>query len=664
MPDDVSNNSARSQPTLRRRSLLKLGLLGVGAVGGVGLVSCSLQPDGATADTYLSADPNGADENFSSEPQLLVANPVDGSPAMALLCLEIGALAAEPSALRLSGQNNKEWAAMISVYDVAALTTDPTTIDLSTITWNNRPDLAQLVTSKRKDGPRPLDQRRVDGPVTGTYEWDVSAAVAAARHRGQPTVSLALTIEDQSSVSFGSLENTDPQRMPPALLAEQATPESRIAVQAKRKTTSKNRTYLAKTVDGLPATVRDATPPPTGRYGGRTEVTLAATGFFRTQRGGDDLIGDSWTLVDPDGHPFYSIGITSVRPPEGESAPPANWPTQVLADLREAGFNCTGAFCDDQALRGNDHQLPFAPTLAVLNSFALDLGLARPGEGNYKFVADSLPVWHPEFPAAARNYLGAELPKFVGNPWLIGHHLDNELAADPDSLKNLLTGRKGGDDPRLAQSREEAWKWITAQRNGRRVRPDKPKITDTEAAGWLGYVYDRYYQVVAPIYRELAPQHLLLGTRMHARAIREPAIVAAAGRYADILSFNYYGRWGVRRAELDMWRQVGPNTPALITEFYAKGADTGLAAKVQDGGAGWIVPTQADRGRYYENTTIDLLMHPHTIGWTLFKLQDAPDESNKGVLASTGQVYQDYRRRLARQNSTAYAVRDHFHRKK
>jgi hypothetical protein len=39
-------------------------------------------------------------------------------------------------------------------------------------------------------------------------------------------------------------------------------------------------------------------------------------------------------------------------------------------------------------------------------------------------------------------------------------------------------------------------------------------------------------------------------------------------------------------------------------------------------GAGWTVPTQKDRGSFYQNFTLDLLQSKACVGWTWFKYAD------------------------------------------
>ena len=63
-----------------------------------------------------------------------------------------------------------------------------------------------------------------------------------------------------------------------------------------------------------------AAPPPVDpgydAWGGWRGIATTATGRFRTER-----IDGVWWLVTPDGHAFYSMGVTGVRP-EGDFAPP------------------------------------------------------------------------------------------------------------------------------------------------------------------------------------------------------------------------------------------------------------------------------------------------------------------------------------------------------
>ena len=66
--------------------------------------------------------------------------------------------------------------------------------------------------------------------------------------------------------------------------------------------------------------------------------------------------------------------------------------------------------------------------------------------------------------------------------------------------------------------------------------------------------------------------------------------------------------------------------PFFVTEFYAKAEDSKLS---NAGGAGWLVPTQTDRAKFFENFTLALIEHPGCAGFHYFRYMD--DDSNKGV---------------------------------
>ena len=73
--------------------------------------------------------------------------------------------------------------------------------------------------------------------------------------------------------------------------------------------------------------------------------------------------------------------------------------------------------------------------------------------------------------------------------------------------------------------------------------------------------------------------------------------------------------------------------PLLVTEWYAKGDDSGLANTT---GAGWTVATQQERGWFYQNFTLGLLQSRSVVGWHWFKYMDndpedrSTDPSNRG----------------------------------
>jgi hypothetical protein len=78
------------------------------------------------------------------------------------------------------------------------------------------------------------------------------------------------------------------------------------------------------------------------------------------------------------------------------------------------------------------------------------------------------------------------------------------------------------------------------------------------------------------------------------------------------------------------------------------------------------VPTQKDRGHFYENFTLGLLQNNNVIGWHWFRYIDDGDLKTKGLSSNKGIVnveYQEYRELTESMkviNSQAYSLSDYF----
>ena len=167
-------------------------------------------------------------------------------------------------------------------------------------------------------------------------------------------------------------------------------------------------------------------------------------------------------------------------------------------------------------------------------------------------------------------------------------------------------------------------------------------------------VYDRYYKVVTEWLDEFDPNHLYMGSRLVEGAYQDEYIIRVAGKYCDVITFNYYGVWegdAELLANIEKWS----GKPFVITEWYTKGMDacycldengnyclddngdkisTGFGL-TNEAGAGWIVKTQDDRGKFYENYALQLLECKGGVGFDWFKYLDhdpsdsSADSSNK-----------------------------------
>jgi hypothetical protein len=159
---------------------------------------------------------------------------------------------------------------------------------------------------------------------------------------------------------------------------------------------------------------------------------------------------------------------------------------------------------------------------------------------------------------------------------------------------------------------------------------------------------------------------MYLGSRLHGSTKNIESIIRAAGKFCDIVSINYYGLWTPDKKMMKNWGDWA-GKPFMITEFYTKAMDSGLANTT---GAGFTVHTQQDRGYAYQNFCLSLLQSPNCVGWHWFKYQDNdPTEknvdpsnvdSNKGLLNSDYQWYTPMIKSMKQLNDNVYSLVDYF----
>ena len=416
--------------------------------------------------------------------------------------------------------------------------------------------------------------------------------------------------------------------------------------------------------------------PVLDNFGGRTDVKLAATGFFRVER-----FGRRWWLVTPAGHPCLSPGINNVGQNVFGSVQEeadttrrfgsiATWAEATLTQLRNHGvmsLSSDGKSLDEMkvhaAILQAKQRLPWTMTWQLLPAFGRKHGLhdtafKGTGEGDPKaYVPACLPVFHPDFAAFCDEYAGAQVATVKDDPFLIGYFTDNELPSSPDTLDRVL--KAGPLHHLLGSAYQPAVDWLAARR-GAAVDPLRPNLTDLERVEFLGFVFDRYYAMTSTAIRRHDPHHLRMGSRLHKYAVLNPAILAAAGRYLDAVPVNFYGTPAPSPELLALWREASGDRPFVVTEFYAMGDDLAFD---NTNGDGWIVRTQADRGRFYENFVLSMLESGSVVSWQWFKHRDASKKgSNKGFLDSEHVPYAAFGEHYRMVNSQVYPLAAHFDR--
>jgi hypothetical protein len=411
-------------------------------------------------------------------------------------------------------------------------------------------------------------------------------------------------------------------------------------------------------------TVQDISPVPKAvpldRFGGRADRHFTSTGFYYTRK-----MDGRWWFIDPNGHPYLNAAVDSVTPASSAAsaaalaktfATQAEWINKTSELLLLNGFNSAGAWSDVRLLRAapaqSSHPLAYAINLEIMSAYGAKHGGTYDVPGHKGYPEDTIFAFDPAFETFADQYVASKIADYREDPNLIGYFSDNELPLLRANLDGFL--RLPANSP----GRQAAEQWM---RDHHATTP-----TDALRIDFLEYEADHYFRVVSSAIRKADPNHLYLGCRFYGQQLKDPEVFRAVGKYADAISINVYGIWQLDTETTGMWERES-GKPFMVTEFYAKGEDSGMPNHT---GAGWLVHTQDDRGLFYENFVLALLESRACVGWQWFKYQDNdPDDphaeasnvdSNKGIVDRFYKPYDPLLTRMRDLNLKMYDVTDVF----
>jgi hypothetical protein len=397
-------------------------------------------------------------------------------------------------------------------------------------------------------------------------------------------------------------------------------------------------------------------PPGFSAWGGlavRGEAREPGVKFFRTHHD-----GTRWWLLDPEGHPFWSAGMVSVRVdtpatydgleraltwmpardgefkdiyevrPDGRRSInylAANfirafgagwydkWTTITLGELRRLGFNTIANWSDWEIAR--TARFPYVRPLAW-------------GERGAPMVYRDFPdVFDSRWDADAARF-GEQLAATRDDPALIGYFLMNEptwgfaretpasgmlfnspRCATRHALADALARKYGGD-----RAVSSAWGFETtlaAVREGEWRRTLTPPA-ERDLADFSAVMVEKFFGTLSASCRRVDPNHLNLGIRYHTTP---PPWAVTGMRSFDVFSMNCYDT-RVRSGEMEKIAAL-LKMPVMVGEWHFGAHDVGLPAA----GIGHV-RTQEDRGRAYRVYVEDAAARPWCVGVHYFILYD------------------------------------------
>ncbi len=404
-----------------------------------------------------------------------------------------------------------------------------------------------------------------------------------------------------------------------------------------------------------------AARPDWNQYGGWTKgPKLAATGSFRAEK-----VDGKWWLVDPEGRLFWSHGVDCIRSSTADT--PTSDREYLFAelpfpwcvgknywvahgyylgkkDVKTYNFTASNLFLkygDDwkrlsaetvhQRLRAwgmNTVANWSDPEIYKLRKtpYTATLGTAGPViAGSKGYWGQFRDPFHPEFRTKFAETMKKQ-QETAADPWCIGFYVDNELGWGGDTslasaalaspatqpakiaVVEMLKEKYGTTDQLNASwgTSYADWKAMLASET---APDDKKEAIKSDLRNGYDLIAEQYFSVIRDELKKIAPDKLYFGCRF---AWVNDAVVVAASKYCDVISFNIYD-YTLSKLKLP----EGIDKGVIIGEFHFGALDRGM---LHTG----LKPTadQAARAEAYEKYVRSGLEHPNIVGTHWFQYGD------------------------------------------
>ncbi len=452
---------------------------------------------------------------------------------------------------------------------------------------------------------------------------------------------------------------------------QKSTDNHYITVEARRRVSNSDGSitykpyepFRTKTVGTLDGYTLPEKAVILSKYGGYSRLRTKATGYFRVEK-----VGDRWWGVDPEGYRYINVALNSISRGKSERnekalaekyGSPEKWMEETIGMMKDNGFNCAGSWSDYKAIieANKKSDKPFAYTINwnFMSSYGRERGGTYQQPGHTGYPNDAIFVFDPEFVTFCDRH-AKQLLTTKDDPNLFGHFSDNEMPFKLKSLDNYLALPEN-DPGHIA-----AVKWMEEQ------GITKDRITNKHREVFMALVADRYFSIISAAIKKYDPNHMYIGSRFYSSEKNYPEFMKCAGKYLDIVSNNYYGKWTPDSTDMANWAKW-TGKPFIVTEYYTKGEDSGMP---NQSGAGWIVRTQRDRGLFYQNYNLALLESKNCVGWHYFKYQDNDPtakgadpsnvDANKGIVDNDYNVWKPMMELMKELNNNVYSLIEYFDR--
>lgn len=433
------------------------------------------------------------------------------------------------------------------------------------------------------------------------------------------------------------------------------------------------------------------------KYGGykKEELKQEVTGRFYTKK-----IGENWTLIDPDGYPYFATGMDIVRK-DGTSTwvdgrnymfsqipedlpghyvelhntvqPPTNttkgrgycfytanleriygkdwlekWAENSVQRFKAWGITSIGAWAEPSLFfgKGDQYKMPYTGFVWT--------------RGEHTKLNDNTPdPFDPEYLTSVRNAVKNQANHYniENDPYCFGVYVDNEFVWGMDVKKSPVvfsifqtdvSCEKSFAKRHFIEVLKEKYKnienlnqgWGTSIESFEQLgKPYSGEISPEDCGMVLHSVADKYYSIVSSVVGEQLPQVLYLGSR-NTEFGTPREVITAAIKYVDVLSFNCYKPDIIR----ENFRFEEYDVPMIIGEFNFTATERGMFGLNVTS-----VNSSKDRADGYLGYVNSALRSGKFVGVHWFQYYDQPifgrgwdgENTNTGFVDVTDQPYPD-----------------------
>jgi len=418
-------------------------------------------------------------------------------------------------------------------------------------------------------------------------------------------------------------------------------------------------------------------------------VNSGETGFFRVEQ-----VDDRWHFTDPEGNPFFSTGVCSIRA-SGYFAPDLNcspyydnimnlygseeaWANVTHDRLVSWNFNTIGSWSDQYII---DTGLSY--------TVMLDLAMDKDDE-----IAD---YFSKEWEEKVDQKCQDVVVNLSNDPNLIGYFLDNEVhwGVDWKAVKDLFAeycslSYNSPGKIALVEFLKERYNgniikfnlaWRTLFKNFDEILNvsslgSLPKTLHSsyDRRAFTYFAAERFFKVCNETIRKYDKNHLILGARFQSY-LTPIEVVQAAAHYVDVISVNHYSARPLLNGIVSLLERLlgfinpkntlqdyydATNKPILVSEFNFRAYDSGLPNTLPPPLLFPVVLTQTQRANHFESEARDFIKKSYIVGYHWYAYMDEPEtgrfdgeNSNTGIVNVTDDPYETLVSRMTEINRLA-----------